>query len=135
MITIFEQYNLNREVNLIQFFNDFEKCKHQLNDTFISHIRNMLIGKKISFIDKVMFEEVSGIVNEINFNRFSYSKTAFLSIYFEDDKNTYTFPLTDKSYYSSDMLDVTPMMKIYNSDITPIEKEVERKIDIFRPIP
>ncbi len=47
MIIIFEQFQEYRDVNLAQFFIDFEKYQKELVGSVMSHVRHMLLGKTI----------------------------------------------------------------------------------------
>jgi len=132
MIKKFEQYQDYRDVNLIQFVRDFRKYENQLEGSLISHIRNMLMYKKVSFQDSVMREGTSGTVKEINYNICSnsgaFSSNEFLSMYFEEDRNTRTFSLKYKEYQHKNIgkfINRAPIIRISNSEKTPIEKQIE----------
>jgi len=120
MIILFEQYENYRDVNLIQFFRDFEKYENQLKGSIMLHIKNMLMGKKIEFHDDVMRYKTSGTVNEINHNFTKHNK--FLSIYFVEDKNTHTFSLNFNPFLSKNF---QILIKIYNSKKTSIEEQID----------
>jgi len=133
MVRTFEEYNEYRDVNLVQFFVDFEKYKHLIEGSVISNVKNMLIGKKVEFQDSVMRSRTSGTVKKINYNVTKghgvFKTNEFLSIYFEEDKNTHTFSLKDKSSrqqkFNTIMKNRAPYIKIWHSEITSIEKQID----------
>lgn len=88
MITLFEQYEQFRDVNMAQFFHnffhDYEKNQNNDDSSVMFHVRNMLMNNRVSFQDSVMREGTSGTVNEVNYNITLHNE--YLSIYFNEDE-------------------------------------------------
>jgi len=125
MITLFEQYQQYRDVNMSQFFHDYEKYRNDNDSSVMFHVRSMLMNNRVSFQDSVMREGTSGTVNEVNYNITAHNE--YLSIYFDEDKNTHTLSLKDnfdKGGRYRKYISTSSTIRIF-SEKTEIEKEID----------